>query len=223
MKVLFIGNSATYVHEIPKTLERLALAAGEVLEIEQITAGGLELSQHADPQSVHGKKVIEALDRRCFDYVFLQEHGNCIISDEKRMACANACRRLIQKVRASGATPGFYVRPPYGKDNGGYNSLAQCERLDALFGELSRENGGVLCVHANRLFERAIRETSIPLWGEDNGHTSLQGAYLIVCGFFIALFHRSATCLDANGLDESDAKTLQHLADRLFGNLLEKS
>ena len=39
MKALFIGNSATYVHDIPGTLRRLAGEAGYPMETAQIALG----------------------------------------------------------------------------------------------------------------------------------------------------------------------------------------
>ena len=40
MRILFIGNSATYVHDIPKTLARLATDAGFPTESVRIVKGG---------------------------------------------------------------------------------------------------------------------------------------------------------------------------------------
>ena len=57
MKFLFIGNSATYVNEIPQSLKKLAEAAGFYFETAQITPGGYTLRQHADTSTEHGKKA----------------------------------------------------------------------------------------------------------------------------------------------------------------------
>ena len=48
MKLLFIGNSATYVHKIPQTLAELASKNGILVEVGQVVKGGFELAQHAD-------------------------------------------------------------------------------------------------------------------------------------------------------------------------------
>lgn len=212
MKLLFIGNSATYVHEIPQTLQRLASEVGYDIEIGQITPGGYELAQHADAASPHGQRVLSEIARG-YDIVFLQENGNCLSTEQKRSACAEACARLIAAIRQSGARPYFYVRPPYGKDNAGYTASQQCQLFDQLFSALSDNNGGIPRVLANRAYAYAIDNLDLPLWGPDNAHTSPEGAYLIVCTFFATLFGISATCLGANGLPHHVAHTLALAAD----------
>ena len=43
MRILFIGNSATYVHDIPETLAGLATAAGFPTESVRIVKGAVWL------------------------------------------------------------------------------------------------------------------------------------------------------------------------------------
>ena len=57
LRLLFIGNSATYVHDLPQTLCRLAADAGYCIEAKSIVKGGYELSQHADVNTLHGHAV----------------------------------------------------------------------------------------------------------------------------------------------------------------------
>ena len=214
MKFLFIGNSATYVHEIPQTLQRLAKACGFVFEVAQITPGGCELAMHADPSTELGKRVFAEIAKG-YDVVFLQENGSCMSSDEKREACFDAARRLIAAIRKSGARPVLYVRPPCRKSYYGYETLEQCERFDEIFGAIAQENGGVECVYVNRAFAYAKRHLDYDLWGEDRAHTGPLGAYLIVCTFFATLFGVSATRLVSDTVDASAARALAEVADKV--------
>ena len=111
MKLLFIGNSATYVHEIPRTLAKLCSEQGLDVTTMQLTPGGYMLSQHADETTEHGQKVLAEIAKG-YDIVFLQDNGNCISSREKRKACHDACQKLAKAVKESGAKLYFYVRPP---------------------------------------------------------------------------------------------------------------
>lgn len=216
MKLLFIGNSATYVHEIPKTLARLCSEQGFNVTTVQLTPGGYMLSQHADETTEHGKKVLDEIAKG-YDIVFLQDNGNCVLNDEKRKACFDACRKLAKAINASGAKLYFYVRPPYKKLLGELKSLQQCEEFDKLFGEIAQELGAE-CVHVNRAFAYAIKNLDFELWCEDQGHTSEHGAYLAVCTFFAKIFGRSATSLSNCELPSDDAKELQKAADTVvFG------
>lgn len=214
MKFLFIGNSATYVNDIPQTLQRLAKKCGFEFEVAQITPGGCELAMHADTSTELGQRVFAEIAKG-YDAVFLQENGSCMSSEEKRAACFDASRRLIAAIRESGAEPIIYVRPPCFKDYYGYPTLVQCEKFDEIFGTVAEENGGVKCVYVNRAFAYAKKNLDYDLWGDDRAHTNLLGAYLIVCTFFATLFGVSATRLVSDTIDAADARVLGEIADKV--------
>ena len=213
LRLLFIGNSATYVHDIPGTLCRLAGAAGYPMEAASVTKGGYTLTQHAASDSDHGKSVLAAIQKG-WDVVFLQDNGNCVSSPEMEDASRGACRTLIAAIRDTGAVPSIYVRPPYGKENAGRSPFEQCIAFDRLFCSIAAENDAKT-VFVNRAFALAMHSTDLPLWGPDNGHTSEQGAYLAVCTFFSALTGVSSSVLGTNGLDSEEARTLQNIADAI--------
>ena len=211
MKLLFIGNSATYVHQIPQTLQHLLQLRGIDAQITQCTKGGYELHRHADLTTEHGRLVQREIQKQ-HDVVFLQDNGNCITSPEKQDAARLACRNLITEIRQSGATPMLYVRPPYGKLLGELSPLEQCAKLDELFGDISAELD-TKCVFVNRAFAKAIQVTQIPMWGPDNAHTSPEGAYLAACTFYKALLGESPRGIDPCGIDPAVAARLQEIAD----------
>ena len=210
MRILFIGNSATYVHDIPETLARLATDAGFPTESVRVVKGGWCLSQHAEG----GSRALAEIEKG-YDLVVLQDNGNCVSSDEKRSACINACEVLSSKALESGANVCYYVRPPYGYEAFGRTPTQQCRAFDELFTEIAKKNSAS-CAYVNRAFAYAIESTDIRLWGDDNGHTSEAGAYLAVCVHFAAIYGKSATILDENGIE--NAKVLQKIADKIvFG------
>ena len=213
MKILFIGNSATFVHEIPQKLQRLCEKAGYKIETNQLTPRSFYLREHADETSEHGKQVLEEI-KKGYDIVFLQENSTCIVTEEKKEACRKASEKLIAKIKESDAKPVFYVRPPTGKDLYGIPSLTQCMEYDKLFNEIADKNG-LSSVYVNRSFGYAIKNLNYNLWGDDNAHVSEYGAYLIACTFFATLFDTSSTVLDSDGLSDSDARALQQAADKI--------
>lgn len=210
MRILFIGNSATYVHDIPETLASLATAAGFPTESVRIVKGGWRLSQHAS----EGSRALAEIERG-YDLVVLQDNGNCIENDERRAASVAASEILCKAARESGAKVYFYVRPPYGYEAFGRSPVEQCREFDRFFTEIADREGAV-CAYVNRAFKYAIENTDIRLWGDDNAHTSDEGAYLAVCVHFATIYGKSATLLGENGVGE--AKVLQEIADRIvFG------
>lgn len=210
MRILFIGNSATYVHDIPETLASLATAAGYPTEYVRVVKGGWKLSQHAEA----GSRALAEIEKG-YDIVVLQDNGNCVENDERRAASISASETLGKAARACGARVFYYVRPPYGYKAFGRSPLEQCREFDRHFTAIAEREGAV-CAYVNRAFAYAIENTDIRLWGDDNAHTSEAGAYLAVCVHFATIFGKSATMLDGNGIE--NARDLQEIADKIvFG------
>jgi putative hemolysin len=93
--------------------------------------------------------------------------------------------------------------------------VEQCRAFDELFTDIASKSGAV-CAYVNRAFEYAIENTDIRLWGDDNAHTSDEGAYLAVCVHFATIFGKSATLLGENVIE--NVKILQEIADKIvFG------
>ena len=218
-KVLFIGNSATQRNDIPQTFSRLAQKAGYCVEASAVLRGGAMLTEYADPTCARGKMAFDALESGAYDIVFLQDNSNCIVSEERRAETEAASKILNDRIRRTGASTYFYVRPPTGKDLFGYDSYSQCLEYDKLFGKIAEELGATN-VYVNRAFAYVIKhKPDVGLWGPDNAHTSPVGAYLAVCVFFATVFGTSATVLDSNDLPNDVARFLQQAADKI---VLEK-
>ena len=208
-KFLFIGNSATYVNDIPATLAALCAKKGITITQKQIVPGGSTLEQHAANAQVLAEIA------KGYDAVFIQENGNSIVSEAERAKSRAAIKKLGDAVHAGGALFFFYVRPPYGKDLAGYKNFDQCKVFDDHFTPAA-EKYDAHCVYVNRAFAYAIKHLNYNLWGDDNAHTNTHGAYLAVCTFYATLFGKSATELEpAYGLPAADAKALQEAADKI--------
>ena len=69
LRVLFIGNSMTYVQDLPGLLTNLASSNGKTIITAQNTPGGYFLSDHVtDPVSI-------SLMAQGFDYIVVQEQS----------------------------------------------------------------------------------------------------------------------------------------------------
>ena len=216
LKMLFIGNSATYVNDIPGTLVELAKKAGYSLEADSIVKGGATLSFHASLDTKHGESILKAI-RSGYDIVWLQDNGNCVSGEENRQASLKACNVLGTLIRDTGAKVGIYLRPPYGYEKWGLSPFEQCKEFDLHFLRAADELRS-LNAYVNRAFAFAIRDTEYDLWGKDHAHTSSYGAYLAVCVFFATIFHTSAGVLDASDLPLEDTRALQEIADKVALN-----
>jgi len=207
--LLFIGNSATYVNDLPATLVSLCENQGIHITQKQVVKGGCFLKSHAENPIVYEEIA------KGYDAVFFQENGSAMTTEEEREKSLEGCKKLVDAARKAGSQCWFYVRPPYGNNLAKYNSFDQCILFDKHFTSAARQ-WNVECAYINRAFAAAIKHRNISLWGPDNAHTGAQGAYLAVCTFYASLFGRTATELNtAYGISQEDAAVLQQIADKV--------
>ncbi len=118
LHILFVGNSLTYVGNLPAVLDALASANGRRVQSDMIVEGGATLAQRVADGS-----VARALRGKHYDTVVLQERGgDAICSSSKPDYCPAAeaaLASLTQLAREHGATPillGTYqTAPPISK------------------------------------------------------------------------------------------------------------
>ena len=220
LRVLFIGNSATSVNDIPAMVNRLARGAGYNLQYISLTKGGSSLSTHADATTDHGKRVLSEIAKG-YDIVIIQDVTSCIKTEANREASIAAAKVLGAAIKESGAEAYIYVRPPTGTDIGSYNSYEQCIEYDNLFNSIASDIDATN-VFVNRACAYVIENyPDINIWGDDNAHLNKDGAYLVACVFFATLFNTSAVGLDCDGVDADMAATMQSVADQIvFGGYI---
>ena len=68
--VLFIGNSYTYVNDLPNTLRQLALSLDDTMTVASSAPGGYTLFQHSTYAP-----TIAAIESQDWDFVVLQEQS----------------------------------------------------------------------------------------------------------------------------------------------------
>lgn len=100
VKILFIGNSHTYYHDLPAWVALMAKEEGYECDVTMLAHGGWYLYQHAEEPDVRFN-----IKYGHYDYVVLQEHSHpfdCI--PEYR----EAAEILISWIREAGSTPVIY-------------------------------------------------------------------------------------------------------------------
>jgi hypothetical protein len=103
VRLLFVGNSLTYVGNLPAVLEALAASNRKPLESDMIVKGGATLTERVADGSVE-----RALSARHYDYVVLQERGGDTICAFGPTSCkdAEASLGVLARVAvAHGAKP----------------------------------------------------------------------------------------------------------------------
>ena len=172
MKILFIGNSHTYMHGLPYQVRELVNAAAgrTTCETWMVTAGGKSLAWHA-------AEIGTQLSLAChpWDFVVLQQQTHPF---EGYAPLSEACAILLPYIQRSGAQVLLYVTWKR-KDA----PESDQDELDSVFARLSRERGFRLApVGAAWRAARRIRP-DVELYAGDGAHASPAGTYLAACVF----------------------------------------
>lgn len=109
MRILMIGNSFTFVNNMPSTLADLTGA-----EVVHHTRSGARLAEHLNPNTKMGAKTQEALKHEKWDYVVLQEMSNGPITSKEKFL--TNVSKLCDQIQENGATPILYATWTYQKD-----------------------------------------------------------------------------------------------------------
>jgi len=112
-RILFIGNSLTYVGNLPAVFEALATTNGKSVHADMIVRGGATLTNHVAEGAVG-----TAFASHSYSFVILQERGGDFMCGFGPQSCIDAkaaLTRLVGLARKHGATPlllGTYQRLP---------------------------------------------------------------------------------------------------------------
>lgn len=109
MRILMLGNSFTFYHDMPKMLAAMLEA-----EVVAHTRGGAMLAEQLNTETEMGARTLRALQEEKWDYVVLQEQSNAPITKKKSFLKSSAA--LCALIKENGAKPLFYSTWAYKDD-----------------------------------------------------------------------------------------------------------
>jgi len=173
LRVLFIGNSHTYLHYMPEMLEKLS-AAGESphkILADQVTGEGADLAWHW--KNFPTRARIRSIK---WDYVVLQDRSGGPL--EAADSLAVHARKLDGLIRGQGARTVFYMTWARRGQLRGQRQIA------AVYARVAAELGALLAP-VGLAWQRVLRQDpGFALFHRDGRHASVQGAYLTACVFY---------------------------------------
>lgn len=176
MPILFIGNSHTYVNDVPGILQALAESTGDKIAVMSLAQPNVALIDHWNG----GNTEREILARE-WKFVVMQQGwtpaGVC--QDTLRLAAA----RFEKAIRSAGAQPAlFQIWPPSNRP-GQWQGTIESYRLAA------KDVNGVLFPVAEAWREFATRDnTSLYL---DGLHANGAGSYLAALVMYARIFDKT--------------------------------
>ena len=190
LRVLFIGNSYTYVNNLPAIVAGLAESAHESLESEMIAAPGATLKKHWEDG-----KAVEALKHGHWDYVVLQEQSTLGLVSQGGPPINNPktfheyARLFDSEIRSSGARTIFFLT--WARQN-----LPESQPLlTNAYLSIAKELHAIV-TPVGIAWQTALKKNpSVALHQKDLSHPTPAGSYLAACVLYSTLFGRSAAGL----------------------------
>lgn len=219
-KVLFIGNSQTFYHDLPGEFARLCGTAGIQANVDEVTAPDYFLSYFADKTNRYGAKINEKLTSNQWDYVILQEHTSLVLQSSFGNSFKGSATTLDQAIKQAGGETVILMNwaPKNGMSILTRNDFQQylTNSCQTVSGELN----SLLSPAGIAFMKSAEQYPDINLWDEDGSHPSLAGTYLTACTVYATVSNQSpiGIAYDA-GLGSETAAKMQGIAQEVvLGN-----
>jgi hypothetical protein len=216
VRVLFLGNSYTFVNDLPRTFRALARSSGRDVATTMVAEGGETLGQHATSDASLG-----AIRRGGWSYVVLQEQSEIPSMPGSRAgAMEPAARTLVDEVKRTGARP--VLLETWAHRDGWPDNGLDYARMQAAIDDAYRSIGQELISAVAPAGEawQSVRSTapSIDLWQDDGSHPTLAGTYLTACVLYATVFRASSVELSETlGLPADTDAALQRAASTAAG------
>ena len=197
MKVLFVGNSYTYYHEMPTAIfKSMAESLGEEISVTAITSGGYTLASFCKPSDPHGAQLAEALcGTTRYDCVILQEQS-LRPAFKNPSSFFDAVRDLTARIRRIGAEPILYAT--WGRKTGcstldtyRWTNESMTWKLAASYQAIGEELK-IRVAHVGLAFHDVYtNHPEIDLYREDFSHPSYAGSFLAAATLIATIFCRT--------------------------------
>lgn len=194
ISILFIGNSFSYYHSLPKLIARFASASGsDRVSVDGVFRGGATLKM-----LWNDGQTFKKLRSRNWDYVVLQERGRLggIIKDGvvhvgKPQEFAMYATQFAKEAKKSGAKTILYCPPSFI----GLGLLTDAKKLNTLYATVAKKLHAEM-ISTESAFVLAMKERpDVSLFERDGHHPNSAGVYLIASLFYRKLFRKKISDL----------------------------
>lgn len=187
-RVLFVGNSYTYVNDLPAALTAMAQASADVrIEAASVTVGGATLRSHWTAQDAPNRIMAGG-----WNAVVIQ--GQSVEPALNPTDFRTYADRFGTLARDFGARAVFFATWPrragdavYAESWSGGSPEVFARRLDEAYTAAAMRTGGATA-HVGLAFLTALRARPVTvLWADDGSHPSPAGTWVAACVLYRAI------------------------------------
>ncbi len=213
VRILFLGNSYTYVNDLPTIFRDLARSAGQNVETGMVAEGGETLAEHAA-----SSEDANALNGAHWQFVVLQEQSEVPSLESFRQSqMYPATRSLVTTIRAGGASPILLETWAHQAGWPDYNLTfaAMQAGIDQGYATI----GGELKIPvapAGQAWQAVVQGApGIVLWQSDGSHPAPAGTFLAACALYTRVFGPCPVGGPyTGGLPASEAATIEAIVNQ---------
>ena len=223
VKVLFIGNSHTYVFDLDKLLMEISLSQKEQyyhIYSDRVASGGMTIKSHWEDG-----EALEAIKSKKWDYVVLQGQSSMPLVLHSKTEFFEYSSKFAQEIKNIGAKTIFYGTWPY-KNNKlkniyvtfltSFNPESHTIAINQTYTKAAIENNASIVLTAPI---RSSAPKNIELY-DDSNHNSVAGSYLNALAFYKHIFSAKTfdkeTFIPYGVTQEEGRKLIKHIEN--FGN-----
>jgi hypothetical protein len=202
VNVLFIGNSYTYFHDMPKMVAELAKAGKQrPLHFERETPGGVSFEKHWKDG-----KALTKIQARKWDFVVLQEQSQAPLT--KRDSMFEYAKKLDAEIKKQGGKSILYMT--WATQNKPDNQAT----ITKAYIDLGKDLKALVAPVGNAWAEAMKADMKLVLHENDKSHPNTTGSYLAACVIYATVYNKSPEGLPGSigGLTDDQAKPLQAAA-----------
>lgn len=200
LKVLFVGNSLTYVHDVPEKVAKLGASVGEQVEVTTVAYPNFSLTDHWERGA-----AARAIETGAFDVVVLQQGPSAAI--ENRPQLNREAYRFAKLIRKHGGRPALYMVWP---------SVARSQDWNGVIASYTGAAKGAkaLLFPVGTAWRGALKhEPSLGLYGPDGFHPADIGSTLAALVIASKLLNRPPAAFTLEGVSQETATALKEAAE----------
>ena len=198
INVLFLGNSYTYVNNLPLLIKEIALANGDTLLFDSNCPGGHTFNNHFNNATSPSK-----INAQTWDCVILQAQSQEPSFSPSQLEAQTLpyAIKLDSLIKNNNNCSETIFYETWGRKYGDASNcvsyppictyLGMQDRLRASYKLFADTTHSILSPAGEAWRKSIAQNPTLELYSSDQSHPSLEGSYLTACVFYETLFHKS--------------------------------
>lgn len=224
--VLFIGNSFTFMNDMPFTFKSIAESKGKKVYVDTVVEGGKNFNYHASQP-----ETFAAIKSRKWDYIVIQGHSNELAQPDSKVDQLTYpyAKIIVDSIRENNpcAEVVLYMTWGYKYGNPRWSPISSYDSMQYRIKNQYFRFADLLNARISPVGEvwKTIRTnySGINLYDPDNQHPSPEGSYVSACTFFAGIFGESPVQNTAKvNLDEKTRQIIEFNAAQVVLNNLNQ-